>query len=355
MNRRHAGAGPRLRPARDRSVAVVRAITSRPGGSREPLRVIEVPAPLPGPNEVRIEVAAAGVNHADLLQRAGMYPPPLGAPAIFGLEVSGVVTAVGSDVRGWAAGDVRGWAEGDAVAALLSAGGYAEQVCVPASQLHPLPASINLVDAAALPEAAATAWTGLVGAGGLSEGQVVLVHGGSGGIGTFAIQFAAGLGARVLTTAGGPDRTRRCLELGADVAIDHRSEDFVARVLEETDGRGADIVLDVIGAGYLERNLAAVAVGGRIVVIGLQQGARAKVDLGTLLARRASIIGTTVRSRSPAEKAQIVADVTRHVWPLVAAGTVRPVIHARLPLGQADLAHEMLRTGQAFGKVLLIP
>ena len=306
-----------------------------------------MPSPVPGPAEVLIEVAAAGVNRADLLQRAGQYPPPPGASPILGLEVSGVVAAIGSQVHGWV--------EGDAVAALLAGGGYAEQVCVPASQLHSLPASVDLIDAAALPEAAATSWVSLVGAGGLRPGDAVLVHGGSGGVGTFAIQLAAALGARVLTTAGGPARCQRCLELGADVAIDHRSEEFVSRVLDETDGRGADVVLDVIGADYLARNLAAVAVGGRIVVIGLQRGARAELDLATLLAKRASIIGTMLRSRSAAEKAAIVADVTEHVWPLLEAGTIHPVIHARLPLDQADLAHEMLRTGEAFGKVLLIP
>jgi putative PIG3 family NAD(P)H quinone oxidoreductase len=309
--------------------------------------VTDVPSPVPGPTDVLIEVAAAGVNRADLLQHAGHYPPPPGASPVLGLEVSGVVTAVGSQVHGWRAGDL--------VAALLAGGGYAEQVCAPASQLHPLPGSMDLSDAAALPEAAATAWVSLVGAGRLRSGDVVLVHGGSGGLGTFAIQVAAALGARVLTTAGGPGRTRRCLELGADVAIDHRSEDFVARVLEETDGRGADVVLDVMGADYLARNLSAVAVGGRIVVIGLQSGGRGELDLGSLLAKRASIIGTTLRSRPTAEKAAIVADVIRHVWPLLEAGTIRPVVHARVPLADAERAHEMLRTGEAFGKVLLIP
>ena len=302
--------------------------------------------PVPRPGEVLIRVAAAGVNNADLLQRAGRYPPPPGAPDWPGLEVSGTVLAApGSSTR---------WAEGDRVVALLAGGGYAEQVVVPAAQVLPAPGP-DLVDCAALPEAACTVWSTVVDAARLRTGEWCLVHGGSGGVGTLAIQIAAALGARVIATAGGPDRAERCRALGAEAVVDHRAEDFVARVAEITDGHGADVVLDVIGASYLGRNLAALATGGRLAVIGLQQGRRAELDLGTLLARRATVLGTTLRSRPPHEKAAIVAAVGRSVWPMVADGRVRPVVHERLPLRDAARAHELLESGAVFGKLVLVP
>jgi putative PIG3 family NAD(P)H quinone oxidoreductase len=321
------------------------AIT-RPGGP-EVLDDVAAADPVPGPGQVLVEVAAAGVNRADLLQRQGRYPPPAGAPETPGLEVSGVVAGVGDGVTQWR--------PGDRVAALLDGGGYADLALAPAGQVLPVPDGLDLVDAAGLPEAVCTAWSNLVTVGRLGAGDVALVHGGSGGVGTVAIQLAHALGARVATTAGGLERVAHCRELGAEIGIDHRTQDFVAVVREATGGHGADVVLDVLGAGYLERNLRVLATGGRLVVIGLQQGARAELDLGRLLARRASIHGTTLRARPAAEKAAIVADVLARAWPLLGTGALRPVVHARLPLGDAARAHELLESGTVFGKVLLLP
>jgi putative PIG3 family NAD(P)H quinone oxidoreductase len=328
----------------------MRAIAiSRPGGP-EVLVVTTLPDPVPGPGQVVVEVAAAGVNRADLLQRQGHYPPPPGAPDTPGLECAGTVSALGPDVVGWQVGD--------RVAALVDGGGYAARALVPAAQLLPVPEGLDLVVAGSLPEAMCTAWSNLVMVGRLAAGQTVLVHGGSGGVGTAAIQLAHALGARVLTTAGGPERASRCVALGADVAIDHRSEDVVARVRDVTDGRGADVVLDLLGAGGLEANVRMLATGGRLVVIGLQQGRRGELDLGLLLARRASIHGTTLRSRSPAEKATIVAGVAEHAWPLVGTApdaAIRPVVHEVIPLAEAGRAHELLASGAVFGKLVLVP
>jgi NADPH2:quinone reductase len=322
-----------------------------PGGP-DALRPVELPEPVPGIGEVLVDVAAAGVNRADLLQRAGHYPPPPGAPAWPGLEVSGVVAAVGPGAR---RPDDGGWAVGDQVVALLAGGGYAERVVVPEGQVLPVPPSIGLVDAAALPEATCTVWSNLVDVARLAPGQSVLVQGGSGGIGTVAIQIAAALGARVFTTAGSAERARRCEGLGAELALDHRADDVVGNVLDATDGRGVDVVLDVLGAGGLQANLAMLAIGGRLVVIGLQRGAHAEIDLGLLLARRLTVAATTLRSRPADEKAAIVAAVRAHVWPMVDDGRVRPVVHARLPLDQAAQAHRLLESGAAFGKILLVP
>jgi putative PIG3 family NAD(P)H quinone oxidoreductase len=321
---------------------------TRPGGPGT-LVAATLPDPVPGPGEVLIDVVAAGVNRADLLQRQGLYPPPPGASEILGLECSGVVTAVGPEVTDWR--------PGDRVAALLDGGGYAERVVAPATQLLAVPDQVDLAEAAGLPEAVCTAWSNLVTVGRLAAGEVVLVQGGSGGVGTIALQLAAALGATVLTTAGGPDRVARCLALGADVGIDHRTEDVAARVALATSGHGADVVLDVLGAGGLATNLRVLATGGRLVVIGLQQGRRAEVDLGLLLTRRASIHGTTLRSRPRAEKAAIVADVATHAWPLLGPEPIRmrPVIHQRIPLAEAGRAHSLLESGEVFGKVLLVP
>ncbi|WP_225228176.1 NAD(P)H-quinone oxidoreductase [Oerskovia rustica] len=339
---------PDTRPRRrGRSVFRVRAVTiAAPGGPGE-LTVSDLPDPVPGPDEVLIDVVSSGVNPADLLQRAGKYPPPAGAPVWPGLEVSGVISSVGSRLTGW---DV-----GDEVVALLDGGGYAEKVCVRASQVLPLPSGVSLVDGAALPEAVCTAWSNLVDVGHLARGDVLLVHGGSGGVGSVATQIGAALGARVVTTAGGPERVARCLTLGADVAVDHRTQDFVAAVREASDGTGADVVLDVVGAAYLDDNLRALATGGRLVVIGMQKGRRGELDLGVLLAKRATVAGTTLRARPAQEKARLVRDVLTHVWPLVEGGQVRPVVHARLPLDRAADAHRLMESGEVFGKVLLVP
>ncbi|MBD8078670.1 zinc-binding dehydrogenase [Cellulosimicrobium arenosum] len=325
----------------------MRGVTTTSPGGPEKLTVSELPDQTPGPDEVVIDVVSAGVNRADLLQRAGSYPPPEGAPEWPGLEVAGTVALVGDRVSGWS--------PGDRVVALLDGGGYAEQARVRASQVLPAPDGVDLVDAAALPEAVCTAWNNLVDVGRLARDEWLVVHGGSGGVGTVAIQLGAALGAHVVTTAGGPDRAARCRGLGATVAVDHRAEDFVAAVHAATAGRGADVVLDVVGAAYLERNLDALAPDGRLVVIGMQKGRRAELDLGRLLTRRATVAGTTLRSRPAHQKAQIVRDVLAHVWPMVEDGRVRPVVHERLRLDEAPRAHELLESGEVFGKVLLVP
>lgn len=317
-----------------------------PGGP-EVLLSTERLDPQPGPGEVLIDVAAAGVNRADILQRQGFYPPPPGAPDTPGLECSGVIAAVGPGVIDWA--------PGQRVAALLDGGGYADRALAPVGQLLPVPDGMDLVEAAALPEAVCTAWSNLCMVGGLQAGEVVLIHGGSGGVGTIAIQLAAALGARVATTAGGPARVARCADLGAAIGIDYRAEDVVEVLAQQTDGRGADLILDVLGAGALRANLRALATGGRLVIIGMQQGRRAEIDLGLLLAKRASVQGTTLRSRPLHEKTAIVAGVAEQVRPLVEVGRVRPVVHAKLPLDEAGRAHELLESGEVFGKLLLIP
>jgi len=319
-----------------------------PGGPDQ-LRVAARPDPVPGPGEVLVRVAAAGVNRADLLQREGRYPPPPGAPDWPGLEVSGVVAGHGPGV------DAAAWPLGARVAALLPGGGYATAVTVPAGLLLPVPDDLDLVDAAGLPEALLTSWTNVVDAGRLAAGEVLLVQGGSGGVGSVAVQLGAALGAHVVATAGGADRAERCRELGARTVVDHRTADVADAVRAATGGHGADVVLDVLGAGGLATNLAALATGGRLVVIGTQRGARGELDLGLLMARRASVIGTTLRARPLVEKERIVADVRAHAWPLLADGRLRPVVHARLPLNRAADAHRLLDSGEVFGKVLLGP
>ena len=325
----------------------MRAVTISGPGPSGKLSISSLNHPNAGQSDVVITVAAAGVNRADLLQRAGYYPPPANAPDWPGLEISGTVKRVGHGVSRWRAGD--------RVVALLEGGGYAEEVAVRETQVLPVPDGMDLVDAAALPEAACTVWNNLVDVGGLRPGEWVLVHGGSGGIGSIAIQVAKALGAHVATTAGGPERAARCAELGADVVVDHRQEDFVEAVHAATDGRGADVVLDLLGGGALGDNVRVLARGGRLVVIGMQQGRRGELDLSALLARRGTISGTLLRSRPPEEKARIVADTEQHLWPLFATGRVRPVIHARIPFAEAQSAHDLLESGEAFGKVLLVP
>ncbi|MCG5469389.1 NAD(P)H-quinone oxidoreductase [Micromonospora sp. LAH09] len=321
----------------------MKAITIPQPGGPDALVWAEVPDPEPGPDEVIVDVRASGVNRADLLQRQGHYPPPPGAPAYPGLECSGVITEVGADVAGWAVGQQ--------VCALLAGGGYAERVAVPAGQLLPVPAC-DPVDAAALPEVACTVWSNLVQVARLGAGDTLLVHGGGSGIGTFAIQLGAALGVTVLTTAreAKHDRLR---ELGAAHIIDYREQDFVEEVRRVTDGRGVDVILDIMGASYLGRNVSALATGGRLVVIGMQGGRKAELDLGALVTKRASIAATSLRSRPLAEKAEIVQGVRDEVWPLVEAGRIRPVVDRRLPMTEAAQAHRLVESNDHFGKVLL--
>lgn len=322
----------------------------------------EVADPIAQPGEVVIEVAAVGVNRADLLQARGRYTPPPGASDILGLECAGTVIEVHSGRADETAydgmpGGAPSFAVGDRVCALLSGGGYAERVAVPGTQVLPVPAGMSFDEATALPEAVCTVWSNLVMTAGLSAGQWVLIHGGGSGIGTIAIQLARTLGAHVAATASSGEKLSLAMELGATVAIDYRHEDFVMRVFEATAGRGADVILDVVGADYLARNVAALADGGRLVVIGLLGGARAEIDLGALMGKRAGVIGTQLRGRAatgPGSKAEVVAEVRRRVWPLIESGTIRPVIGARIPLADAGRAHRMLLGGGVLGKAILV-
>ena len=324
----------------------MRAVVPRQPGGPEVLEYVDVPDPSVGPGEVLLDVAATAVNRADLLQRQGHYPPPPGASDILGLECSGTVAALGDDVTGIAVGDE--------VCALLAGGGYATRVVVPAGQVMPAPAGVDLVTAAALPEVAATVWSNVMMVAGLRSGDSFLVHGGAGGIGTFAIQLAHALGARVFATAGSADKLALCTELGADVAINYREQDFVEVVKDETDGAGVDVILDNMGASYLARNVASLATRGRLVVIGLQGGTTAELDLNALMRKRAAVAGTTLRARPMGEKSAICAEVTEHVWPLVADATIRAVVSHRLPLTEAAEGHRLVESGESTGKVLLV-
>jgi putative PIG3 family NAD(P)H quinone oxidoreductase len=323
----------------------MQAITVTEPGGPEALVLADVDTPHPAPGEVLVRVAAAGVNRADTLQRQGHYAPPPGASDIIGLEVSGVVEALGDDVEEWAVGDE--------VCALLSGGGYAEYVAVPVGQLLPVPEGVSLVDAAALPEVCCTVWSNVFMTADLEPGEVLLVHGGSSGIGTMAIQLAHENGARVAVTAGSREKLEACGELGADILVDYREDDFVEAVREATDGHGADVVLDILGAKYLRRNLEVLATGGRLVIIGMMGGRTAELDIATLMGKRAAVIGTTLRARPPEEKAAIVRAVAMHVWPLIVDGSVRPVVQSRHPLGDAAAAHRELEESGHVGKILL--
>jgi putative PIG3 family NAD(P)H quinone oxidoreductase len=319
-------------------------IASEPGGP-EVLTVTELPDPSPGPGEVVLDVAATAVNRADTLQRQGKYPPPPGASDVLGLECSGTVAAVGPGVERWQVGDE--------VCALLAGGGYAEKVLVPEGQVMPVPKGVDLVTAGALPEVACTVWSNVLMVAGLEPGETLLVHGGAGGIGNLAIQLAKALGARVVTTAGSREKLELCRELGADVVVSYRDQDFVEEVKTATDGRGADVILDNMGAKYLDRNVSALATGGRLVIIGMQGGVKGELNIGKLLAKRGAVFATSLRSRPVEEKAAICAAVVEHVWPLVADGAVRTIVHTTLPLEQATEAHRLMESGEHVGKIVL--
>ncbi|WP_375498092.1 NAD(P)H-quinone oxidoreductase [uncultured Jatrophihabitans sp.] len=323
-------------------------VITQPGGP-EVLQVQDVPDPSPKPDEVIVQVAAAGLNRADLMQRQGHYPPPPGASEYLGMEVSGTVAAVGDTVAGWSVGD--------RVCALLAGGGYAEQVAVPVGQLMAVPSGVDLVTAAALPEVTCTVWSMVFGAdsGRLQPGESLLVHGGSSGIGTMAIQLAVGRGSRVLVTAGSQRKLDFCRELGADVLINYKDEDFVERVQAETDGAGVDVILDNMGASYLARNVAALATDGRLVVLGLQGGAKGELDLRALLSKRATVHAAGLRARPAPQKAAIVAEVQNAIWPMIESGAVRPVVDTVLPLDEAGRAHQLMNDSGHIGKILLTP
>ncbi|MFP6639277.1 MAG: NAD(P)H-quinone oxidoreductase [Myxococcota bacterium] len=310
-----------------------------------PLQLAEVEVPELRPGCLRIEVAATALNRADLMQRRGLYPPPPGASPLLGLECSGTVSELGVGVEGWQ--------KGDRVMALLSGGGYAEQVVVDAGSCLRVPESLDLVDAGALPEVLLTVFLNVFQLAKLSEGDWLLVHGGGSGIGTAAIQMARAAGARAVVTAGSEAKCQRCRELGAEVAINYREQDFGEAVAQATGGQGVSVILDSIGAAYLEENLASLAVGGRLVLIGLMGGARAEISLATLLTRRLQLIGSTLRTRSEAEKSGIVAAFEERFGKDLEDGTIRPVIDRKLPLAEAEQAHRLMQASEHFGKLLL--
>lgn len=325
--------------------ATMQAVEYDGSGGPEVIRVVERPLPVPGEGEVLIRVAAAGLNRADVGQRQGNYPPPPGASDVPGLEVSGTIAASGPGVTGYD--------DGTKVCALLTGGGYAEYVAVPAPQVLPVPAGIGLVEAAGLPEVACTVWSNLFMEADLAEGEWLLVHGGAGGIGTMATQVATARGAKVVVTAGSAEKIEYCRGFGALEGINYRDEDFVERMRQLSDGHGADVVLDIMGAKYLERNVDVLAKDGRLVVIALQGGAKAEVNLAQLMTRRLRIIGTTLRARDINAKGRVVEGVRAGVWPLVGSGTVRPVVEKTFSLDQAAQAHEYFDSGEHRGKILL--
>jgi len=317
---------------------------AQPGGP-EVLRPVTRPTPVPGPGEVLIAVAAAGVNRPDILQRQGQYAPPPGASDIPGLEIAGRVVARGKDVEEWR--------EGDEICALVAGGGYAEYCVAPVPQCLPIPRGLDLVRAAALPETVFTVWTNVFERGRLAAGEMLLVHGGASGIGTTAIQMARARGARVLATAGTPEKCAACVRLGAERAIDYRREDFAAVVAEWTKGHGVDVILDMVGGEYLPRNLASLGTDGRLVQIAFLKGPRVEVDLAPIMHRRLTLTGSTLRARSVEEKGRLARAVRESVWPLIEKGEVRPVLHATFPLAAAAEAHRVLESGAHIGKIVL--
>ncbi|WP_298194457.1 NAD(P)H-quinone oxidoreductase [Metallibacterium sp.] len=317
---------------------------STPGGP-EVLRSTQRPRPLPRADEILIEVHAAGVNRPDLAQRAGAYPPPPGASDLPGLEVAGRIAALGAAVQGWRVGD--------AVCALCNGGGYAEYVAVAAGQCLPLPPGLSMAEAAALPETFFTVWSNVFMRGRLAPGEVLLVHGGASGIGTTAIQLAHALGAEVYATAGNAQKCAACERLGARRCFNYRNEDFVAGLLAATADRGADVILDIVGGDYLPRNLAALAVGGRLLQIATQRGREAALDLALMMRKRLTLTGSTLRPQSAVAKAAIASALRTQAWPLLHEGRVRPVLHRVLPFAQAADAHRLLEQGEHVGKIVL--
>jgi NADPH2:quinone reductase len=315
-------------------------------GPPDVLKLVERPLPAIGPNDVLIRVVAAGINRPDVMQRMGHYPPPPGASDIPGLEVSGSVDDVGADVTAFV--------RGDRVCALVSGGGYAEWCAAPVGQCLPVPTGSDFITAAALPETTFTVWSNVFDRGRLASGEILLVHGGSSGIGTTAIQLAHARGARVLATAGSAEKCAFCEELGAERAINYREEDFVAAVKDATNGRGVDVVLDMVGGAYLQRNIDVLAMDGRLVQIGMMGGTKASIDTLPVLQRRLTITGSTLRARPVAEKAAIARSVREHVWPLIEAGQIRSVVHATYPLAAAAEAHRMMESSAHLGKLVLL-
>lgn len=325
--------------------ATMRQIAPAPPGGPEQLQLGEAPVPQPGPGEVLIRVAAAGVNRPDVMQRQGLYPPPPGASPVLGLEVAGTIAALGPDVTAWQVGD--------RVCALLAGGGYAEYAVAPAAQCLPVPRGLDFVQAAALPETVFTVWSNVFERARLRSGELLLVHGGTSGIGTIAIQLARALGARVVATAGSAEKCRVCLELGCEVAVDYKTADFVEVVKTLTEGRGADVVLDMVGGSYVPRNLQALGKDGRLVQIAFLQGSKVEVDLMPVMLKRLTITGSTLRARPVAEKGAIAQDVREHVWPLIEAGLVKPVIFETFPLAEAASAHRLMESSRHVGKIVL--
>jgi putative PIG3 family NAD(P)H quinone oxidoreductase len=333
----------------------MRAVEIAAPGPPDVLRLTDRPDPVPGPGEVLIDVAASGVNRPDLMQRQGHYPPPKGASDIPGLEVAGRIVALGPPGLSGppASASGRAWAVGDDVCALVVGGGYADRCAAPGVQCLPVPGGLSIVEAAALPETYFTVWTNVFERGRLAAGEWLLVHGGTSGIGTTAVQIAAARGARVIATAGTDEKCRACERLGASRAINYQTEDFVAAVLDATGDRGVDVVLDIIGGAYTPKNLDCLARDGRLVQIGVMGGSAAEVSLRTMLVKRLTITASTLRARTPAEKGAIAAALEREVWPLLAAGRVAPVIHATFPLAAAAAAHQALEEGEVVGKLVL--
>lgn len=323
----------------------VRAVQCDGHGEVDVLRWSDAPDPTPGAGEILISVAASAVNRADLLQRMGFYPPPAGITDILGLECSGTVAALGEGAGGFAVGDE--------VCALLAGGGQAELAVAPVGQVMPVPSGVDVQTAGALPEVVATVWSNVVGIAHLQAEEILLVHGGASGIGTMAIQIGAALGATVIATAGSEDKLDRCRELGATYAVNYREQDFVEMTREVTGGHGADVILDIMGASYLERNVQVLATNGRIVTIGMQGGTRAELDLGALLSKRGSIHATSLRGRPLEEKAAICRAVVEELWPLVASGAVKAIIGATYPMSEAAKAHQLVEDSGHVGKVLL--
>ncbi|TQJ56903.1 putative PIG3 family NAD(P)H quinone oxidoreductase [Streptomyces sp. SLBN-115] len=323
---------------------MMKAVVARYPGPPDVLEWADVDAPRPGPGEVVIDIRASGVNNADLLERQGLYPVPPDHSPVLGLECSGTISALGSEVDGWAVGDE--------VCALLNGGGYAQAVAVPSTQLLAKPAKLSFEEAASLPEAACTVYANIGMLARLRPGETFLVHGGTSGIGSLAVQWAKALGAYVLATAGTPHKVARAASLGADVAINHREEDFTIAVCEATNGRGADVILDMVGAPYLARNIRALARDGRIVMIGGDVSSTV-LGIGELMAKRGSVAATTLRSRSRSQKAEIVDAVRTKLWPMVADGRIRPVVGHIVPMDEASRAHQLLAEGNVVGKVVM--